>query len=174
MIKPKKTFVPSNTEFIISDIELIEPDANRVTLANGKRVIQYDQLLVATGTDIHPEETQGLSGAGWHKNIFDFYTYEGTVALSKFLNDFRGGRVVINVAEMPIKCPVAPLEFSFLADDYFEQRGLRSKVEIIYTNRFPAHSQTRNPPLCWAVCWRKRASIWNLILPSAMWMPVKT
>jgi sulfide:quinone oxidoreductase len=133
VIKPKKIFVPSNTEFIISDIELIEPDANRVTLVNGKRVIQYDQLLVATGTDIHPEETEGLSGAGWHKNIFDFYTFEGTVSLSKFLNGFQGGRVVINVAEMPIKCPVAPLEFSFLADDYFQQRGLRSKVEIIYT-----------------------------------------
>ncbi|MHC1739518.1 MAG: NAD(P)/FAD-dependent oxidoreductase [Anaerolineaceae bacterium] len=133
VIKPKKAFVPSQVEFILSDIELIEADASKVTLTAGKRVIQYDQLLIATGTDIHPGEIEGLADAGWHKNIFDFYTYEGTVALSKFLSKFEGGRVVINVAEMPIKCPVAPLEFAFLADYYFHQRGIRNKVEIIYT-----------------------------------------
>ncbi len=133
VVKTKKAFVPSNAEFILSDIELIEPDANKVTLTSAKRVIQYDQLLVATGTDIRPGEIEGLAGAGWHQNIFDFYTYAGSVALSKFLSTFRGGRVVINVAEMPIKCPVAPLEFSFLADYYFQQRGIRNKVELIYT-----------------------------------------
>ena len=133
VVKTKKAFVPANAEFVISDIELIEPDANKVTLTAGKRVIQYDQLLVATGTDIHPEEIEGLTGAGWHHNIFDFYTFAGTVALSKFLSTFQGGRVVINVAEMPIKCPVAPLEFAFLADYYFHQRGIRNKVELVYT-----------------------------------------
>jgi Uncharacterized NAD(FAD)-dependent dehydrogenases len=137
VIKAKKAFVPNNAEFIISDIELIEPDNNRVTLAAGKRVIQYDQLLIATGTDIHPEEIEGLSGAGWRQNIFDFYTYPGAVALSQFLKNFQGGRVVINVAEMPIKCPVAPLEFTFLADYYFHQRGIRNKVEIVYATPLP-------------------------------------
>jgi sulfide:quinone oxidoreductase len=137
VIKPKKAFVPSNSEFILSDIELIEPDESRVTLVNGKKIIQYDQLLIATGTDIHPEEIEGLSEGGWHHNIFDFYTYEGTVGLSNFLKNFQGGRVVINVAEMPIKCPVAPLEFSFLADYYFHQRGIRNKVEIIYATPLP-------------------------------------
>lgn len=133
VVKTKKAFVPANAEFVISDIELIEPDANKVTLTAGKRVVQYDQLLIATGTEIHPEEIEGLTGAGWHQNIFDFYTFAGTVALSKFLSTFQGGRVVINVAEMPIKCPVAPLEFAFLADHYFHQRGIRNKVELVYT-----------------------------------------
>lgn len=137
VIKPKKKFVPANVEFVLSDIELIEPDENKVTLTAGNRVIQYDQLLIATGTDIHPEEIDGLLDGGWYKNIFDFYTFKGAVGLHDFLTKFEGGRIVVNIAEMPIKCPVAPLEFSFLADYYFKQRGIRNKVELIYTTPLP-------------------------------------
>ncbi len=137
VVKPKRKYVPSGVEFIISEIESIEPAANKVTLSAGKRVIQYDQLLIATGTDIHPEEIEGLKEGGWHKNIFDFYTFEGAVALHNFLDKFQGGRLVINIAEMPIKCPVAPLEFAFLADYYFQQRGIRDKVDLIYTTPLP-------------------------------------
>jgi len=130
--KPKKNFVPSSIELIFSEIELIEPDANRVTLSKEKRVIHYDQLLIATGTDIHPEEVEGMLD-GWRKNIFDYYTFDGAMALNGFLKNFNGGRVVINIKEMPIKCPVAPLEFMFLADYYFTKRGMRDKVELVYS-----------------------------------------
>lgn len=133
VVKPKRIFIPSNVEYIDSNVELIEPSASRVKLADGNRVIEYDQLLVATGVDIHPEEIEGMLGAGWQKNIFDFYTFTGSVKLAKFLKDFSSGRLVINIAEMPIKCPVAPLEFAFLADYYFTRRGIRNKVEIVYS-----------------------------------------
>ena len=33
---------------------------------------------------------------------------------------------------MPIKCPVAPLEFAFLAEDYFRHRHMRHLVDITY------------------------------------------
>lgn len=132
VIQPKRKFIPSKVELIFSDVELIEPNENRVKLANG-RSISYDLLLVATGTDIHPGETEGLlDGGGWRQNIFDFYTYEGAAALGKYFEKWQGGRLVVNVAEMPIKCPVAPLEFLFLADWYFTKRGMRSKVDLVY------------------------------------------
>lgn len=131
VIKPTRSFVPGNVEFILSKIEAIEPDANRVKLAKDKRVIAYDYLVVATGADIHPEETEGMMD-GWRQNIHDFYTFDGAMALNKHLQTFEGGRVVINVVENPIKCPVAPLEFLFLADEYFKHRGIRNKVELIY------------------------------------------
>jgi sulfide:quinone oxidoreductase len=132
VIKPKEQFLPSSVEVIFSDIKLIEPDQGRVQLSDGQ-AIDYDYLVIATGSRIAPEEVDGLTGAGWYKNAFDFYTFEGAVALGKFLQDWRGGRLVINIAEMPIKCPVAPLEFAFLADWYFHKRGMRDRVEIIYT-----------------------------------------
>jgi sulfide:quinone oxidoreductase len=132
VIKPKQKFVPGNIEFIISDIEVIEPEANRVKLVKDNKVISYDYLVIATGVDIHPEETEGMLGAGWHKNIFDFYTFKGASAIQPFLEKWKGGRLVMNVVENPIKCPVAPLEFLFLADDYFTRRGIRNKVELVY------------------------------------------
>ena len=138
VIKPKRNYLPRQAEIIFSDIELIEPDKNSVTLTQDKRVIKYDYLVIATGSHIHPEETEGLvDGGGWRQNIFDFYTHEGAMALWRFLRTWEGGRLVLNVAEMPIKCPVAPLEFVFLADWFFHERGIRDKVEIIYSTPLP-------------------------------------
>jgi len=130
--QPKKKFVPSGVEFILSDVELIEPEANKVTLAKDKKVIHYDQLLIATGTDIHPEEVDGMLD-GWRQNIFDYFTFDGAMALREFLKNFKGGRVVLNIKEMPIKCPVAPLEFVYLADYFFTQKCMRNKVDLIFT-----------------------------------------
>ncbi len=131
--KPKRDFIPNGVKLILSDIELIEPDQNRVTLTRDKQVINYDYLVIATGTHIQPSETEGLlDGGGWRKNIFDFYTPDGAVDLAGFLKFWKGGRLVLNVAEMPIKCPVAPLEFLFLADWFFHEKGIRDKVEIVY------------------------------------------
>ncbi len=133
VVQPKRRYIPKSVEFILADIERIEPESNRVLLSGGKPPISYEYLVIATGCDIRPSETEGMfDGGGWRKNIFDFYTYEGALALGKFLEKWPGGRLVVNVAEMPIKCPVAPLEFLFLADDFFTRRGIRNKVELVY------------------------------------------
>jgi sulfide:quinone oxidoreductase len=66
------------------------------------------------------------------EDVFTFYTPEGAAALEAALATFDGGRVVVNVIDMPIKCPVAPLEFCFLADWYFHERGIRDRVELSY------------------------------------------
>ena len=132
VVKPKRNFLPPQVEVINAEIELIEPDSNVVTLSNKKK-INYDYLVVSTGSHIRPDQMEGLlDGGGWRKNIFDFYTPEGATALGRYLKFWKGGRMVLNVAEMPIKCPVAPLEFLFLADWFFTERGIRDKVEIVF------------------------------------------
>lgn len=132
VIKTCSEFLPKGVHFIQEEIRSIDA-ANNTVLLDNNSTLPYDYLIVATGVDIHPEETEGMKDGGlWHKDIFDFYTFEGSVALSERLNDWEGGRLVINIAEMPIKCPVAPLEFTFLADAYFTKKGIRDKVEIIY------------------------------------------
>jgi len=136
VIKPKRDFFPSGVEVIISGVDKIEPKENRVLLENNK-VIAYDYLIVATGTKIRPEETEGMNGELWNKNIFDFYTIEGAVALADFFKRWDGEKLVLNITEMPIKCPVAPLEFVFLADSYFTERGLRDKVDIHFVTPLP-------------------------------------
>ncbi|MEN6436205.1 MAG: FAD/NAD(P)-binding oxidoreductase [Anaerolineaceae bacterium] len=135
--KTKKQFLSDKVEFIVSDIERIEPDNRKVFLTADNRVIDYDYLVVATGTGLHPEETSGLTDSGWRKNIFDFYTLDGAMALHNFLQKWEGGRLVVHITEMPIKCPVAPLEFSFLADYYLHQRSIRNKVDLVLVTPLP-------------------------------------
>lgn len=131
VIKPKMHFLPAGVNRIFSKIENINAENNTVLLANGKS-LSYDYLIISTGTRIAPEETPGMMDSEWQKSIFDFYTYDGSVKLAAFLKHWEGGKLVINIADMPIKCPVAPLEFAFLADDYFRKKGIRDKVEIFY------------------------------------------
>jgi sulfide:quinone oxidoreductase len=137
VIKPKKNFFPRDTNVIVSEIDLIKPEENKVQLSNGD-ILSYDYLIIATGTEIRPDEIEGMTDELWEKSIFDFYTIEGALALAEFLNDWEGGKLVLNIAEMPIKCPVAPLEFLFLADDYFKKKGMRDKVEIIFVTPLDA------------------------------------
>jgi sulfide:quinone oxidoreductase len=132
VVKPERDFVPPGVEFIISPIELIEPERRRVRLSKDGRSLDYDFLVIATGTHIRPDQTPGLAEHEWRRSIFDFYTLEGAVALAKHLRIWKGGRLVVNVVDNPIKCPVAPLEFLMLADWFFRERGMRDRVELIY------------------------------------------
>jgi sulfide:quinone oxidoreductase len=134
--KPKRDYYPAGIEVIMSPIEEIMADDNKVKLSNG-RVLNYDYLIIATGSRIAPEEVEGLQNGGWRQNIFDFYTPDGAVALAKFLKYWEGGKMVVNIAEMPIKCPVAPLEFVFLADWWFTEQGIRDKVDIEFVTPLP-------------------------------------
>lgn len=136
VIKPKRDFFPPGSNVLISGIEKIEPESNRVILANNV-VLNYDYLIIATGSKISPSETEGLKDGLWYKNIFDFYTIEGACALADFFKYWEGGNLVLNITEMPIKCPVAPLEFVFLADSYFTERGIRDKVNIHFVTPLP-------------------------------------
>ncbi len=131
IVKPIEKFIPERANFIQKPILKVDKDNDRVYLEDGE-VLNYDVLVIATGTDIAPEEIDGMQGPHWHQSVFDFYTLDGAVKLHRALENFDGGHLVVNIAEMPIKCPVAPLEFTFLADAYFEQRGIRDKVKISF------------------------------------------
>ncbi len=131
VIRPRTEFIPKGVHFMIEEVDKIEGEKNQVVFKSGE-TMAYDVLIIATGVEIAPAETPGLKDKLWHKDIFDFYTYEGAVALANKLHDWPGGTMVVNLAETQIKCPVAPLEFSFLADAYFTEKGMRDKVTIQY------------------------------------------
>jgi sulfide:quinone oxidoreductase len=135
--RPRHTLVPPGVDLLFSPISMIDPFENLVIFESGAR-LRYDILIVATGTRLVPEETEGLTGPGWGDNIFDFYTLEGASNLAAHLERFRGGHLVVNVVDMPIKCPVAPLEFLFLAEAFFTQKGIRDKVKITYATPLDA------------------------------------
>lgn len=129
VMKKKSSFIPKGVEYIQTKIDRIQAEDNKVILDGGK-TLDYDILIIATGCKIAPEETEGLKEALWYKEIFDFYTFEGASGLQKKLETWEGGKLAIHITEMPIKCPVAPLEFAFLSDAYFTRKGIRDKVDI--------------------------------------------
>ena len=129
--RPRRRTLAPGVVWLEQEVNAVEPDRKRVVLQN-ERDLHYDLLVIASGSHIHPEETDGLEGEAWGRTIHDFYTLQGALRLREALANFSGGRLVLNVVEMPIKCPVAPLEFLFLADDYFSRRGIRERVELVY------------------------------------------
>ena len=130
-MRPRGRQLHRGIAYVNSAIDHVDLDANQVHLENGS-ALDYDVLVVATGAVLVPEETEGLTGPGWMEKVFTFYSPEGAAALEAALARFDGGRLVVNVVDMPIKCPVAPLEFCFLADWYFHERGIRDQVELTY------------------------------------------
>lgn len=131
VVRKETDFLPRGVTYLNGEIDELLPEENKVILGSGD-TLTYDYLIIATGTRPTPSETPGLESDEYGKTVHDFYTFDGAVALRDALADFDGGRLVINLVEMPIKCPVAPLEFAFLADAFFTERGIRDKVEIKY------------------------------------------
>jgi sulfide:quinone oxidoreductase len=128
-VEPRRHHIHEEVDYVTGEIDRVAPDEDRVYLSDG-RTLDYDILILATGTRVVPEETEGLTGEGWHEKMFEFYTLEGATALADALDTWEGGRLVLNIVDLPIKCPIAPLEFVFLADDYFTKRGMRDRVQI--------------------------------------------
>lgn len=130
LVRHRSSLLPKSVDFLTAGVEEIKPQSKQVRLTDG-REINYDLLLIATGTHPRPEETPGMLD-GWRKNIFDYYSIDGATALAEKLKEFREGTLVVHVNEMPIKCNVSPLEFSFLADWYFRKKRVRENIRLVY------------------------------------------
>ena len=129
--KTKRPYLNDGVELVLAEVERVDAQANEVLLASG-RTLPYDQLVIASGTTPRPDQTPGMLGEQWHREVGEFYTYEGAIALRGQLDGFTGGRLVVHITELPIKCPVAPLEFAFLADDYLREKGVREATDIVF------------------------------------------
>jgi sulfide:quinone oxidoreductase len=131
LVRPRGRQLHADIDYVEGAVDRVDLLQNEVHLSDG-RMLGYDVLVIATGAILLPGETDGLIGPGWGRNVFTFYSLEGARALAHALAEFEGGRIAVNVVDMPIKCPVAPLEFCFLADWFFSERNLRHKVDLTY------------------------------------------
>jgi sulfide:quinone oxidoreductase len=129
IVRPRRQQLRPRIVFHQTAVEYVSLEDDIVYLEDGI-ALGYDVLVVATGAVLQPEETEGMTGPGWLERVFTFYNLEGATALANALERFEGGRLVVNLVDMPIKCPVAPLEFSFLADWFLRKRGIRDRVEL--------------------------------------------
>jgi sulfide:quinone oxidoreductase len=131
IVRPRRRQLRRGIQFHEAEVGAVSLERDEVELEDGA-VLPYDVLIVATGARLQPEETEGLEGPAWNERVFTFYEPESADALRGALDRFDGGRLVVNLVDMPIKCPVAPLEFAFLADWRLRERGVRDRVELVY------------------------------------------
>jgi sulfide:quinone oxidoreductase len=137
LVRSRRRQLLPRVRFRQAEVDSVDTGADTVHLTDGSR-LEYDVLVVASGARLSPEETEGLTGPGWREKAFSFYTLGDAIALRDALRVFEGGRVVVNVIDMPIKCPVAPLEFSFLLDWHLRERGIRDASQITYVTPLDA------------------------------------
>jgi sulfide:quinone oxidoreductase len=131
IVRSRRAQLHAGIEFVQAAVDRVDMAGQRVELVD-HRPLSYDLLVVASGSRLVPEETEGMIGPGWGRSVHTFYDRDGAATLAGALKAFPGGRVVVNLVDMPIKCPVAPLEFAFLADWYFRERGIRDAVDLSY------------------------------------------
>jgi sulfide:quinone oxidoreductase len=132
IVRPRRRQLRDGVLFHEAEVATVDLDRDRVVLGDGSG-LPYDVLVVASGARLQPEETDGLTGPGWNERVFTFYDPDGAEQLRAALERFTGGRLVVNLVDMPIKCPVAPLEFAFLADWHLRERGIRGRTELVYS-----------------------------------------
>ena len=131
IFRSRRRYLHSGIDLVLVEVDRVEPDHSRVLLRDGSE-LSYDYLVISSGAESRPDQTPGMLDGEWRKSVHDFYTLEGATALADKLRTWKGGRLVVQIVEMPIKCPVAPLEFSFLSDWFFREHHMRDAVDISY------------------------------------------
>lgn len=137
IVRSRRAQLHEGIELRLAEVDRVDAEASAVHLAEGES-LDYDVLVVASGASLLYEETEGLRGPGWGESVFSFYSTEDAAALREALAGFERGHLVVNLVDMPIKCPVAPLELCFLADWFLRERGVRDQVEITYVTPLDA------------------------------------
>jgi sulfide:quinone oxidoreductase len=125
--KPLKSLLNRRVKLVIGEVSALDTEQHQVIAGNGD-ALGYDYLVIATGSRITPEDIPGFREGAHH-----FFTEEAAFRLHAALEEFTGGRIVVGVGGIPHKCPVAPLEFTFLLEEFLTQRHLRDQTELTYT-----------------------------------------
>lgn len=131
IVRSRHSFLAEGIDLVLTEIDRVDPEYHQVLLADG-RALAYDYLVIASGVTPRPDATPGMQGKLWGSRVHEFYSLAGAQSLTEAMRRFRGGRLVVHITEMPIKCPVAPLEFTFLADDWLRKHRIRDSTEVTY------------------------------------------
>lgn len=126
MYRDQASLLEPSIEFKVDPVTEFDLDNNNVKAQSGT-TYNYDVIVIATGSRTHAEGTPGLA-----ENAEQFYTEADAIKMYKRLESFDGGKVVVAVG-VPHKCPMAPLEITFMLIDYFKQRGIWDDVQLHYT-----------------------------------------
>lgn len=126
LYREQASLLEPEVEFHVDPVEEFNLDQNSVKTKSGA-TYGYDSLVIATGSRPAPETIPGLA-----ENSVNCYTEKNALDMLRQVREFKGGRVGV-VVGVPHKCPMIPLEVTFVLHDYFKDKGIADKTEFHYT-----------------------------------------
>ena len=117
IVREQASLLEPGIKFFVDPVEEFELNQSQVRTKSGS-IHSYDMLVIATGCEPAYDEIPGLLEASETP-----YTRDGAVEMFKKLRDFKGGKVAVTVG-VPHKCPIAPIEITFMLHEFFERRGI--------------------------------------------------
>lgn len=128
IIKDTRTLIPKSVNAVQAAVTKVDTE-KKVIFTDNKDEIPYDYVVLASGARIATDRVDW-----WDDSIYHFYSPPAAEKLYEQLKDFKEGRILIAIGDLPYRCPPAPLEAAFLIDDWMKKQGRRDKVEIKYAS----------------------------------------
>ncbi|UCG89581.1 MAG: FAD-dependent oxidoreductase [Candidatus Heimdallarchaeota archaeon] len=124
--RPLRKVVNKRVKILNEEVIHLDPKGQKVQFKSGND-ISYDYLVIATGAHYNYDNVPGYAGEAHH-----FYDEEAALKLRDALESFEGGNIVTGVADLPYKCPIAPIEVTFMLYHYFKRRKMLEQVNLHY------------------------------------------
>lgn len=150
--------LPKSANFVKAEVMQIDHEKKQVETSRG--LFDYDWLVCALGCHCAEDEVEGLAETMGRNGVHTFYYLDAALAMQPALEKMESGRLVIDIADMPIKCPVAPIEFAFLADYYFDLKGVRDRIDITLVTPYSgAFTKPNANQVLTKIAWEKHINI---------------
>ncbi len=132
----RKYLEKKDIHFIAKRVDVIDPNANELTLDGGEKV-KYDYLVIATGPRLAFEEVEGAGPIhGYTQSVCTVDHAEKAYEAYKKMLEKGSGHIVIGA--MPLASCFGPAyEFAFIVDADLRQRRKRNKFKMTYVTSEP-------------------------------------
>lgn len=127
--RKQSTLIPKGATWLQESVAHFDPENNEVRTAEGT-VVQYEYLVVTAGIHIKWDHVKGLEETLGKNGVSSNYSVEYVQDTWNNIKNFSGGVALFTQPSTPVKCAGAPQKIMYLADDYFNQSGVRNQSEI--------------------------------------------
>ena len=124
---------PGVSMLLDTDVASLDLEGKKVVLGDGT-ALEYDHLVLSPGVLGDPSSVPGLDAT------LDVYSHDSIERQRADVQDIVANAtagetqtLLVAIGAVPYKCPVAPFEAAFIADDVIRRHGVRDKVDIVVT-----------------------------------------
>ena len=128
--------IPYGVHWIKDAVVAFHPSENEVTTRDGT-TIGYDYLVVAPGIQLNWNQIKGLKEAVGKDGVCSNYSIDTVGSTWQFIRELNEGVALFTQPAGAVKCGGAPQKICYLAEDHFRRRGVRDKIEVIFTSAGP-------------------------------------